>query len=118
MLTAPLPYMLGGLEIAPPVRLAFFTAVISALQVSEGPGGWIWHTFFALGTVQLVAWASANYFVASFAARASARFHHQTRLIAVLLLCVAVLAIALTVPIYETPMSSEAEYSRLSQVLF
>lgn len=117
MCTAPLPYMLGGLEIAPPLRLFFFTSVIAALQVTEGPGGWVWNTFLAMGVVQTTAWAVGLYAAAALLARAGRMLPPRLRLALVAALTVATVAVTASVPLYKTPMSSESPRSTLLQVL-
>lgn len=115
--TAPVPYMLGGIETAPLIRLLSFTALTVAALVAEGPGGYVWNTFIALGVLQLALYGIGLYFCAALAARATVRLQPSGRLVVVAIAVIAVVAITGSMQLYETPMSSRGLYSNLWQVL-
>jgi hypothetical protein len=115
--TAPVPYMLGGVETAPPVRLLMLTAITVAVQIAEGSGGYVWNTFIALGVVQFLLYAIGLYMCAALIARLFVRAAPSRRRTMVGALCAVVVAIAIAFPIYETPMSSRSLRSNLVHVL-
>jgi len=108
--------MLGGVEIAPLIRLLFFTAVIVLLQISEGSGGPYWWAFVGLGCGQSLLIATAFYGVAALVARASATLSPARRSLAVLAAAAAGIALAVAFQAYDTPMSSASMHSNLLQV--
>jgi len=115
--TAPVPYLLGSVESAPPIRLLLFTVLTIAVQVSEGAGGFVWNALIALGVVQLALYAVGLYFCAALIARVFVRTEPRRRRTMVAALCVLVVAVAATFPIYETPKSSRSLHSTLLYVL-
>ncbi len=114
--TAPVPYMLGVVETAPPIRLLLFTALTVAVRFSEGSGGYVWTIFILLGVVQIALYAVGLYYCASLVSRTVARATPLRRGAAVAAIAIVVVVIAVSYPIYETPMSSQSIHSTLLQV--
>lgn len=110
---APVPYMLGGLETAPALRLLFFTALIVTVQIAEGSGGFVWNTFILLGAVQSALYAAGLYLCAALVTRAVTRLAPRRRLIAVAAIAAAMIGTAIALPLYDTPMSSRTMHSTL-----
>jgi hypothetical protein len=96
--------------------LAFLSALIIAARVMEGDGGWIWNTFVALALVQCALYGAFLWMVASFVSRLFARATPGRRGLAVAAVAATVIAIACWLPIYRTPISSEAMDSTLFEI--
>ena len=111
--TAPVPYTLGPIETAPPLRLTLFSSLILGARLSEGPGGWVWSALLALGIAQCLFYVAFTYAVAMFLARIFARMDDAGRLRAIVAGAIVVVGLVSLVPVYETPISSVAMHSTL-----
>ena len=116
--TAPVPYMLGGIEIAPIIRLAFFASLTIVAHIFEGSGGSNWSAFIALGAVQTLLYFLGFYAIAALVSRfLLARFSSTIRAGVVAAIGATTLITFSVFPLYETPISSTSMYSTLLEVL-
>ena len=113
LFTVPVPYYLGGFEIAPVARLLFLTAIIQAVVATEGAAGYQ-GTFALLSGAQSVLWLLALYGGAALLAFCVHRFAHEAARAAVVALLAAALLVASLFEIYQTPMSSHSAHSNLA----
>ena len=113
LFTLPVPYYLGGFEIAPAARLLFLTSIVLAVVATEGVAGF--HgSFVLLGTVQSLLWLLILYGGAALIAYGLHRFAREAARAPVLALLAAVLLLASLFEIYQTPISSHAPHSSLA----
>jgi len=116
--TIPVRYQLADSEWAPTLRLVFLTAITLLLHLSEGFGGNLWALLLALGLAQSALYLLLFYACAACAAGQLVR-RASPRLAAVLVaaLALTLLGGAAALPLYVTPISSQAMYSSLLDVL-
>ncbi len=114
--TVPVPYILGAVEVAPPLRLTFFSLIIAGARILEGSGGWVWTTLVALTLVQSAFYASALLAPAILVSRLLSTISDRGRRLTVIATVASVLVLASLFPIYETPVSSVAQRSNLRQI--
>lgn len=112
LFTVPLPYYLGGFEIAPAARLLFLTAIVLAVVVTEGAAGYQ-GSFAMLAAVQSVVWLLLLWGAAALLAFFLQRVAHPARTALLALLCAALLVASLF-EIYQTPISSRAAHANLA----
>ena len=113
LFTVPIPFYLGGFEVAPPVRVVFLTGLVVAVVATEGAAGYQ-GTFTLLGVVQSVLWLALFYGVAAAIARMIQRgVGEGGRVWAVGALVVALFALSLF-EIYRTPLSSVSLHSNVA----
>jgi len=109
----PVPYMLGGVEVAPIVRLVFFTGIIVLLNLSEGPGGAYWWAFLGLAFAQTAFLAGALYLIAALGGRVLGRLPPARRAPLLVGLALAAGSLCIAFAPYSTPMSSVSVRSGL-----
>ncbi len=109
----PVPYMLGGVEVAPIVRLLFFTGIIVVLNLSEGPGGIYWWAFLGLAFVQTAVIGSALYGIASLGGRMLGGLPEARRAPLIVGIALAAGSLCIAFAPYSTPMSSTSVQSGL-----
>lgn len=114
LLTVPVPYMLGAVEVAPWLRLAFLTSLLGSVFAVEG-GPWM-ATLAGLGVVQTLLYAALIYFGAVIAAALLSRIAALTvRRVATAIVIVGLLGYSFTDP-YETAISSTRARSSLKHL--
>ncbi|MDH3685651.1 MAG: hypothetical protein OEP95_05465 [Myxococcales bacterium] len=109
--TAPIPFYLGGLEIAPLARGLFFSLLIWGIVATEGAGGFQ-GAFALLAAVQMAVGAGLLWCVAALAARGMRGATPATRAFAVGAIVVALIGFSLQ-DVYRTPLSSTRPQSSL-----
>jgi hypothetical protein len=114
LLTLPVPYMLGAVEVAPWLRLAFLTSLLSGVFAVEG-GPWI-GTMAALGVAQSLLYLALLYAAAVFVAAMLSRIGAMSvRRVATAIVIVGLLGFSLTDP-YDTGISSTRARSSLTHL--
>ena len=113
LFTVPVPYFLGGFEVAPVARLLFLTAIILAVVATEGVAGF--HgSFVLLGSVQSLLWLLILYGGAALLAFSLHRFAREAARAPALALLAAALLLASLFEIYQTPISSRSSQTNLA----
>lgn len=116
LLTLPVPYYLGGVELAPAARLLFLSGLVLGVVATEGAAGYQ-SALALLAGIQAVLWPCLLFALARIAAgvlerRVPARWRTGTLGIALLALLGAGL-----LPIYTTGLSSHGATSSLAHLL-
>ena len=112
--TLPVPYYLGEAELAPVLRLAFLTGLLTSVAVVEG--GFATVSIAAMGIAQTLLYALLLSLAARLLARAVTLLPSALlRRAAVACLAIGLCAASL-LPIYETPLSSSRLRSSLWQL--
>ena len=110
--TLPIPYYLGGFELAPAARAVFLAGLILGVVATEGGGGYL--TLFGwLAGVQALLLPLALWGVAALAARSLRLLPQGGARSAVALVLAAGMAGVSFFPIYDTPMSSRTAHSNV-----
>lgn len=111
LLTLPVPFYLGEVELSPVVRLAFLSSLLSSVALAEG--GSTLRLLAALGVVQTLLYALLLWaFAALLAWLLGVLRPAALRGALVASLAIALLAMSL-LPIYQTPLSSTRPRSNL-----
>ena len=113
LVTIPVVYLVPETERAPTLRLAFITAIMSAVYLTEGAGMLLLAGLMA--TLQLVIWSLLLFAGAAIVSRPLMKLPHITRTVVTLTL-VAVMIGASFFEIYYTPISSTRMRSSLLHV--
>jgi hypothetical protein len=114
LLTLPVPFYLGEPELAPVVRLAFLSALMSAVLVAEG-GGTL-GVLAGLGIAQTLLYAVVFRLVAAWVARGLDRLPAPRARSAVVVIVAIVLFAVSLAEIYDTPLSSTRPRSNLTHI--
>ncbi len=114
--TVPVPYLLGAVEVAPPLRLTFFSLMIAGARIFEGAGGWVWTTLVALTLVQSALYAAALLAPATLVSRLFSTISNRHRRLAMIAAVASVFLVTSLFPFYETPVSSVTQHSNLLQI--
>ena len=114
VLTLPVPFFLGGFEVAPTVRLVFLSGLIVGVVATEGPTGWL-GTFALLGAVQSLLWPLIFWGIAGLAGALISRARAPLRTVLVACVVVALLATSMF-DIYRTSLSSSGARSSLVEI--
>ena len=109
--TAPLPFYLGGLEVAPLARLFFLSLLVWGVVLTEGTVG-VHSLFSALAAVQLLVGGGVLWAVAALAARAFRSQTDTARAVVVGVIVVGLIGFSLN-DVYRTPLSSSRPESNL-----
>lgn len=109
--TAPIPFYLGGLEIAPLARGLFLSLLVWGVVATEGVGGFQ-GLFALLAAVQVVVGAGLLWGVAALTARILSRAKPAIRALAVGAIVVGLIGFSLQ-DVYRTPLSSTRPQSSL-----
>ena len=114
LLTVPVPFYLGEVELAPVARLLFFSGLLARLFAAEGGGkGGL---FAGLGALQALVYAGLLGLAASLVARLLVRLRRpRVRTALVVGLATAMLGLSLA-PVYDTPLSSTRPRSSLLHI--
>jgi hypothetical protein len=110
LLTLPVPFYLGEPELAPVVRLAFLTGLVTTVFAAEGGG--VMASLAGIGWVQLLAWSALLFGAAAAIAQVGSR---RLRAGIAAALCLALFAASFTER-YDTPLSSTRARSNLFQL--
>lgn len=114
LLTLPIPFYLGEPELAPVVRLAFLSGLITSVLVAEG--GAVNAVLAGIGIVQVLVWAGLLFAAAALLARGLARISAAgVRTGVAAALAIALFGASLT-DLYDTPLSSSRARSNLFQL--
>lgn len=114
LLTLPVPFYLGEPELAPVVRLAFLSGLITSVLVAEGGG--VNAMLAGIGIVQVLVWAGLLFAAAALLARGLARIPTAgVRTGVAAALAIALFGASLT-DLYDTPLSSSRARSNLFQL--
>jgi hypothetical protein len=114
LLTLPVPYMLGAVEVAPWLRLAFLTSLLGSVFAVEG-GPWI-GTMAGLGVAQTLLYLALLYAAAVFVAALLTRIGALgVRRVATAIVVVGLLGYSLGDP-YQTAISSTRARSSLTHL--
>lgn len=111
--TLPVAYFLPEGEIAPALRLAFLTGLMSVVYIAEGPGRLASSWILAIG--QLVVWCGLLYLGVRVVARLLGSLSDSARRVAVLALVVLLFGVSY-MEIYSTPLSSSRLRSNISGI--
>ena len=111
LFTVPVPYYLGGFEVAPVVRLLFLATLVSGVLLTEGASG-MQGPLGALAVGLALLWTALLYGASALLVRPAAR---PTGTVSVPLVAGATLALlALSLlPLYRTSLSSVSAVSNL-----
>ena len=109
--TAPIPFYLGGLEIAPLARGLFLSLLVWGVVATEGVGGFQ-GLFALLAAIQVLVGAGLLWCVAALAARVMRNTTPAIRALAVGAIVVALIGFSLQ-DVYRTPLSSTRPQSSL-----
>lgn len=101
--TLPVAYFLPEGEVAPILRLAFLTGLMSVVYIAEGPGALASSWILAIG--QLVVWCALLYLGVRLVARLLGTFSDAARPFAALVVVVLLFGFS-CMEIYSTPLSS------------
>jgi hypothetical protein len=115
LLTAPVPFYIGQVELAPVLRLAFFTLLLGSVFATEG-GGWMLALWVGLGVVQTAVWTSLLWLAVRLLWIGLRRAPAQVLRPAVALAVVLAIGLASWFPIYDTALSSTHDRSSLLQI--
>jgi len=110
-LTLPVPFYLGGFEIAPTVRLVFLSALTIGVVVTEGAAGWL-ASFTLLAATQSLLWLLITWGLARLAGALLSGIRSGLRGVLVAGLVAALLGASLF-DIYTTNLSSRSARSNL-----
>jgi hypothetical protein len=113
-LTLPVPFFLGEPELAPVVRLAFLSALVSLVFAAEG--GLVTATLAGIGWVQALVWSGLLLLGAALIAKALARIESAGVRTAITAAIALVLLGASLGERYDTPLSSSRARSSLLQL--
>jgi hypothetical protein len=116
LLTVPVPYYLGGFELAPVARLLLFAGLVLAVVATEGAAGYQ-GVFALLAAVQAILWPLLLLLAARLGAAALQRLVPEHLRAAVLAGAVASLLAVAFLPIYSTELSSRGARSSLAGLL-
>jgi hypothetical protein len=110
LLTLPVPFYLGEPELAPVLRLAFLTGLVTMVFAAEGGG--VTASLAGIGGVQVLAWAALLFGAAAAIARVGSA---RARTAIAVAISLALLAASFTER-YDTPLSSTRSRSNLLQL--
>jgi hypothetical protein len=110
-LTLPVPFYLGGFEIAPTVRLVFLSALTIGVVATEGAAGWL-GSFSLLAAVQSLLWLFITWGIARLVGALISRARSGLRVALVASLVAALLGASMF-DIYTTNLSSRSARSSL-----
>lgn len=111
LFTVPVPYYLGGFEVAPVARLLFLATLVSGVLLTEGASG-MQGPLGALAIGLALLWTATLYGASALLVRAAARRNGSVSLPLVAGATLALLALSL-LPLYHTSMSSVSAVSNL-----
>ena len=107
----PVPFYLGEIELAPVLRLAFLTSLLSLVLAAEGGRTLQW--IAGMGIAQTALYTALFYIAAGLAARGIERLREPPLRVAAVGTVVFLLVVSGTLPIYQTPLSSTRLHSDL-----
>lgn len=111
MVTLPLPYYLGGFEVAPALRLCLLAALVAGIVLTEGLSG-MQGALVGLAVGLALLYTGVLFGASGLLARLLARRGTGVPAVPVALVVVALLALSL-LPLYQTSMSSVGPVSNL-----
>jgi hypothetical protein len=109
--TAPIPFYLGGLELAPLARLFFLSVLVWGVVLTEGAAGAL-GLFSVLAGVQVLVGGALLWALAALIARASRSQTGTARAVVVGVVIVGLVGLSLN-DVYRTPLSSRRPESNL-----
>jgi len=109
--TAPIPFYLAGLEIAPLARLFFLSVLVWGVVLTEGAAGAL-GLFSVLAGVQVLVGGALLWALAALIARASRSQTGTARAVVVGVVIVGLVGLSLN-DVYRTPLSSRRPESNL-----
>jgi hypothetical protein len=116
LVTVPVPYYLGGFEVAPAARLLFLSGLVLGVVATEGTAGYQ-GLFALLAAVQAVLWPLALFAAAWLAAEMLQRFAPERLRMGLLAGAAATLIALALLPLYSTELSSRGPTSNLAGLL-
>jgi hypothetical protein len=114
LVTVPVPFYLGQAELAPTLRLAFFTALLGSVVAAEGGG--LLAALAGVGMLQTAIWATVLWFATRLPLVAVRRAPTPALRSAAAAAVVVALAVASLFPIYDTGLSSTRDRSSILQL--
>ena len=113
LFTVPVPFYLGGFEVAPAMRALFLSTLVLAVVITEGSAGWLGSLAW-LSVGQSLLWLVLLFGGAALGTWLGDRvLGTRLRSAAVLLLCAGLIGMSLF-EIYQTPISSRSPYSNVT----
>lgn len=116
LLTIPVPYYLGAVEVAPALRLSFLSALVLAVVATEGVGGYQ-GLLALLAALQSLLWPLALLGAAWLGAAALQRWVPERARAGVLAGAAAALLALTLLPVYATELSSRGPTASLAGLL-
>jgi hypothetical protein len=115
LITVPVPFYLAQPELAPVLRLAFFTLLFGGVLVVEG-GGWLLTLSTGMGVLQTLVWCGVLWLAVRIV-RAGLRRAPTSSVRSAATAAVALgLVLASLFPIYDTALSSTRDRSSVLQI--